>query len=150
MTECCSPEHNPATPRYRHACPVNGKVYTTVSTTTIKHHIREPWKRTIRDQGYYFCTDPECNVVYFGEDNTVIEKTSLRTQVGIKEQSDDALVCYCYGITRADAREIPQAKAFVLRETKLQTCACETRNPSGRCCLAEFAKTESIKDSRKL
>lgn len=143
MTECCSPDRNPATPRNRHACPINGKEYTSVSTTTIKHHISKPWKRNIREQGYYFCTDPECNVVYFGEDNSVIEKSLLRTRVGIKEQSENALVCYCFGVTRTEATT-PEAKAFVLHETKEHACACETRNPSGRCCLSEFPKIEPI------
>ncbi len=96
------------------------------------------------DQGYYFCTDPECNVVYFGEDNSVIEKALLRTQVGIKEQSENAQVCYCFGVTRAEATKTPQAKAFVLHETKQHACACETHNPSGRCCLSEFPKTWPI------
>ena len=141
MTECCSPKCNPVTPRYRHTCPVNGKEYTSVSTTTIKHHISRPWDYEIRDQAYYFCTDPECNVVYFGEDNSVIEKASLRTQVGIKAQSENALVCYCFGVTRTEATQTPQAKAFVLHETNEHACACETRNPSGRCCLSEFPKT---------
>ena len=27
---------------------------------------------------------------------------------------------------------------FVKRETKSKSCACETRNPSGRCCLSDF------------
>jgi hypothetical protein len=144
MSECCSPKRNPATPHNRHVCPVNGREYSSVSSTTIKHHISKPWRHEIRDQGYYFCTDPKCNVVYFGEDNTVIEKTSLRTQVGIKEQSENALVCYCYGVTRTEAIHTPEAKAFVLRETKEHVCACETRNPSGRCCLSEFPKIEPI------
>jgi hypothetical protein len=107
---------------------------------TIKHHIQEPWKWEKREQGYYFCSDPECSVVYFGDDDTVIDKSALRTPVGIKEQSGGALVCYCFGVTMNEAGRNPDAKAFVVQETKMQTCACEIRNPSGRCCLKDFPK----------
>jgi len=33
-------------------------------------------------------------------------------------------------------------KAFVIQQTKEGLCACESRNPSGRCCLADFRRLE--------
>ncbi|MCK5920792.1 MAG: hypothetical protein KAG66_07615, partial [Methylococcales bacterium] len=51
-----------------------------------------------------------------------------------------ALLCYCYGVTCQQALNNPDAKAFVLAQTKLKNCACDTRNPSGRCCLKDFSK----------
>ena len=133
---CSSSNKNPSYPK-RHNCPVNGTTYKSVSSTTILHHIKEPWNRHNNEQGYYFCDDPNCEVVYFGEDNTVINKSSLRTEVGIKETAKNSLVCYCFGVTK-EASALSGVKEFVIQNTKNKTCACETRNPSGRCCLKDF------------
>lgn len=140
MGECCSTQTADSSIPKRHRCPVNGIEYGSVSNTTIKHHIRNPWDWTGKEQGYYFCSDPECDVVYFGVDGSVIQKSMLRTSVGIKDRSEEALLCYCFGVTYSEASTNPAAKAFVIDETRRQTCACETRNPSGRCCLADFPK----------
>lgn len=118
-------------------CPVNGRRYARVSDKTILLHINKPWNWDRKNQGYYFCEDAECDVVYFGEDESIITKSAVRTVVGIKEKSDNALICYCFGVTKrasADSR----IKSFVIKNTKDHTCACEIRNPSGRCCLKDF------------
>jgi hypothetical protein len=120
---------------------VNGKEYKGVSRKTILHQIKTPWLWNSRQQNYYFCEDPECDVVYFGQDDSVIRKSELRMKVGIKEKSDDALVCYCFGVTAQDAATIPEVKAFVMGETKGHVCECEARNPSGKCCLKDFPKS---------
>ena len=33
-----------------------------------------------------------------------------------------------------------EIKDFVIKSTKEKTCACTTRNPSGKCCLKDFPK----------
>lgn len=140
MSECCvDPKSGDAVPK-RHRCPINGKPYAAVSPVTIKHQLRKPWNWQAKEQGYYFCRDPHCQVVYFGQDDCVIEQSALRTVVGIKEQADSALVCYCFGVTREDAAANPEIRTFVLQETRSGSCACATRNPSGRCCLADFSR----------
>ena len=140
MSDCCPTSCTQAEFPKRHACPANGKAYGLVSPATIRHHIKTPWQWQVRDQSYYFCSDPDCPVVYFGQDDSVIEKHELRTQVGVKEKSDDALVCYCYGVTKSEAKRNPLARQFVMQQTKQGQCACESRNPSGKCCLADFPK----------
>jgi len=112
-----------------------------VSIVTIAHHIKEPWNWKNKEQGYYFCDDPECDVVYFGQDNSIIQKQQLRTPVGIKQKSEESLICYCFGVNRHEASTNIKAKTFVIKNTKNHTCACEIRNPSGKCCLKDFPKT---------
>lgn len=140
MSDCCPTSANQGSFPRKHTCPANGKEYGLVSASTIKHHIKAPWSWTAKDQGYYFCSDPDCSVVYFGQDNSVIETDSVRTTIGVKEKSDKALVCYCYGVTKADAKNNPLIRQFVMQETKQKLCACETRNPSGKCCLSAFPR----------
>ena len=137
MTNCCSTSDSTQVHPKKYKCPVNGKSYKSVSSATILHHINEPWNWHNNQQGYYFCDDPECEVVYFGEDDSTINKSSLRTEVGIKENKDDSLICYCFGVSKT-ASSSQHIKEFVIKNTKDKTCACSTRNPSGRCCLKDF------------
>lgn len=140
MSNCCSINENEAvkkSPR-KQPCPVNQKDYILVPLKTVLHHIKKSWNANLPEQGYYFCNDPECDVVYFGEDGLAIKKSSLRTKIATKEKDDNALICYCFGVSQADAKNNSEIKNFVLQQTKLGNCSCETSNPSGRCCLKYF------------
>lgn len=137
MTNCCTSSRSSQGQPKEYKCPVNGRSYKSVSPLTILHHINEPWNWPNKDQGYYFCDDPECNVVYFAEDDSTLEKSSLRTTVGIKEKDGNSLICYCFGVSKS-ASVSGLAKDFIIKCTKEKACACTTRNPSGRCCLKDF------------
>jgi len=138
MSDCCNTSSSKENAHKKHICPVNGKAYSKVFTTTILHHISQPWKWNPNNTNYYFCSDPECEVAYFGQDNSIINKSELRTTIGIKEKSEDSLICYCFGVSKQEATNNPEIKKFVLTQTKEHTCSCETRNPSGKCCLKDF------------
>ena len=140
MSQCCTSSETKNPYPGKHRCPVNGKLYSSVSTATILHHIDKPWRWNNSQQGYYFCADPECDVVYYGQDESLILKSELRTKIGIKEKDQDALLCYCFGVSKEMASD-QHIKDFVLKSTKEQTCACSTRNPSGKCCLKDFPKS---------
>ncbi len=112
-----------------------------MSVRTIAHHIKESWGWVPTAERYYFCDDAECDVAYFGGDDSVILKSQLRTRIGVKEQADDALLCYCFGISKADFERNPATKDFVMAQTKTGLCSCDTSNPSGRCCLKDFPKS---------
>jgi len=140
MSDCCSSSCQSKPPAKKHICPVNGIEYRQVSYKTVIHHLQKPWLRQDTAQNYYFCDDPECNVVYFADDNSTIKKDKLRTSVGVKEQSGDATICYCFGVTKADAVQDQHIKDYVIDQTKEHMCDCEIRNPSGKCCLKEFPK----------
>jgi len=140
MSDCCFTNKESENHPKRHVCPKNGKSCLEVSYETVLHHIRNPWEMVLTEQVYYFCDDPVCDVVYFGIDNSTIKKDQLRTQVGIKETAEDTLICYCFGVTKAEAQTNERAKAFVIEQTKNSSCSCATYNPSGRCCLKDFPK----------
>lgn len=136
MSDCCCSSH--AKTPVKHRCPFNGIEYPEVPKRTISHHIKESWQWEGQDQPYYFCDDPDCDVVYFGVDDSVILKSQLRTTIGVKDKSDEAMVCYCYGATKKDALTEKAIRGFVIERTKLGDCSCETSNPSGTCCLKYF------------
>lgn len=140
MSECSPSGCHDQTQSIQRACPVNGKKGAAVPRKTILYHLAEPWQRELTGQNYYFCADPACEVVYFADDDSLIHTSELRTRVGLKETSADALVCYCFGVTRLVAQTDPQAKAFVIEQTRQSRCACASVNPSARCCLKDFPK----------
>lgn len=130
--------HYPST----HCCPVNGQRYSNVKLKTMLHHLVAPWDMKLEEQGYYFCTDPDCDVVYFGQDNSTFGEAQLRTIVWQKSHSEDSDICYCFGVSQMLARSDPAVKRFVIEQTQASRCACEVRNPSGRCCLKDFPNNE--------
>lgn len=143
MSDCCTTETDSCcstTSTNKRNCPDCGRAAVEVGITTILHHLKSPWTHELRVQKYYFCETVECDAVYFGEDGSVIGTTKIRGEIGQKRKDPDRPLCYCFGVTQSDAERDPNIKAFVVEQTKRGVCACDTRNPSGRCCLKDFPK----------
>ena len=145
MNDCCANRDNTESDSSKkdsstHCCPSNGQPYKSVKRKTLLHHVLQPWLNKFIKQKYYFCTDPDCDVVYYGEDNSVVHTGELRTTVWQKSSDKNAAICYCFGISKALAQLDKNIKNFVKKQTKQSNCSCETSNPSGRCCLKDFPK----------
>ena len=138
MSNCCNTSCSSAKHAKKMQCPVCDKPGNEVSQQTITQHISSPWKWKPTTDRFFFCDNANCKVTYFGDDDSTINMSQLRTLIGIKHKSEDALICYCYGVTRQIAKNNPQAKAFVIEQTKNKHCDCVNRNPSGQCCLKDF------------
>jgi Zinc binding domain len=97
---------------------------------------------------YSFCSAPDCPIVYFAaEGSQVFTTDDLRVLVGLKAKTDPIPLCYCFGFDEKHVREeisltgattVPQTISGLIREG---LCACESRNPSGVCCLGEVNRT---------
>lgn len=138
MSHCCTSVSTVDNVPKQYRCPVNGKEYKNVSPTTIIHNIAKPWQWQVVEQGYYYCDDPDCNVVYFGEDNSVINAVDLRDYPDEENHSSDPTLCFCFGVKRSDYYADPHIKEYIVQKTKNKQCACDIRNPSGKCCLKNF------------
>ncbi len=121
-----------ASARAKHRCPVNGVIYPRVSERTMLHHLKAPWNEKI--------DDPECDVMYFNERDETIHVERLRTEVGTKSRCPGDTVCYCFGVSSREAEDKPQLRTYIAKQTKAGKCACEIRNPFGRCCLKDFRR----------
>jgi hypothetical protein len=103
------------------------------------------------DGAHRFCPNPTCDHLYF-DGEWVALKHDARVRVGLKESSDPVPLCYCFGFTRADVRAEVHATGKcsipdrITAEVQAGNCACETKNPSGACCLGEVRK--AIKEAR--
>jgi hypothetical protein len=134
MSDCCARKN----PVNKQACPRCGSLALPVSDKTLLHQLKQPWLWQ-GEQGYFGCETPDCELVYFSTEGGVIMADALRGAPGLKSSQADAPICYCFGLSRADAA-MPEARAFVLEQTRLGNCACETRHPYGRCCLKDFPR----------
>jgi len=140
MPVCCASTVENKTKNNKLPCPECDQNGLVVNKKTILQHIKNPWMSKLDAEVYFFCRNAECDVVYFSARNETFNKKNLRTQIGIKEQNDEALICFCFGVNKAVAAADKSVKEFVIAQTKHAVCACETANPSGRCCLKDFPK----------
>jgi len=142
MTHCSPSKTCNGTPNQT-TCPLNGQTYSQVSLRTVLHHVLKPWQRELSSQAYYFCDDPDCDVVYFGENQQLIRQNELRLPIGQKSRASDRHICYCFDICMTDLLaedDKTKLRSFVVAQTRTSTCDCEIRNPSGRCCLKDFPR----------
>ncbi len=145
MSECCSvkPTDWPAVT----TCPVTGRRSKQVDLLTVRSLVRQ-LPLGMQPTAYYFCDDPACDVVYLPSNPQapVFRRGDLWVRVGVKEQDDPIPVCYCFGFTRKDIVEEIRAtgrstvSARVTAEVKAGNCACEVKNPSGKCCLGNITR----------
>ena len=139
MSDCCSTNADKATAAPgKYTCPLNHREYRQVPNKTVMHQIRHPWEHPFDKHRFYFCDDPDCEVVYFDEENNTICTHELRSSVGIKQNSAAATLCYCFDITFEQASLNSGLKEYVIDKTADRMCECATRNPSGKCCLKDF------------
>ena len=132
MNTCCAASASKTAP-----CPVNGKLYKQVKRKTIFHQVAKPWSHSLPEQAYYYCDDPKCDVVYFGEDKSLITTDEMRLDTDTRNNT----LCFCFNVSIDDLKNNKElCKSFVTDQTRQSTCDCEIRNPSGKCCLKDFKK----------
>jgi len=129
------------------ACPVNGARSKQVDVLTVKSLVRQ-LPLGMPNTQYYFCEAPGCDAVYFPLDTQapLFRREDLVVRVGAKEIEDPLLVCYCFGFTRQDIWDEIRStgKSTVAKritaEVEAGRCACEMKNPSGKCCLGDVTR----------
>jgi len=118
-----------------------------VNTLTVKSLVRKLALGMPNTQ-YYFCDASDCELVYFALDAEAptFRREDLVVRVGAKETADPIPICYCFGFTRQDIwDEIGSTgKSTVAERIKAEVeaghCACEVKNPSGKCCLGDVTR----------
>jgi hypothetical protein len=128
-------------------CPVNGARSKQVDVLTVKSLVRHIPLGMPNDQ-YYFCEARDCDVVYFPFDPqaATFRRQDLVVRVGAKETADPIPICYCFGFTRKDIEDEIAASGRstvaerISAEVKQGNCACEVKNPSGKCCLGDVTR----------
>ncbi len=153
MSDGCAVNAKTGTAPAVMACPVSGARSKQVDMLTVSSLVRQ-LPLGMPNTEYYFCEAADCDVVYFpfNSQAPLFRRADLLVRVGSKETEDPIPVCYCFGFTREDIqKEITETGDSTVAnrisaEVKAGTCACEVKNPSGKCCLGDV--TRIVKDKR--
>ncbi len=141
----CESSEPASRPPAHASCPECGSPADRVHPITLEHLVRpEARPRVDSKASWYFCRSRTCDVVYFQLDGDGrFLRSDLSVRVGVKETEDPIPLCYCFGHTRASVEEeiVATGRTTVIEsiseEIRAGRCACEVKNPSGRCCLPE-------------
>ncbi|MEQ1740076.1 MAG: hypothetical protein ABL884_09215 [Methyloglobulus sp.] len=142
MSNCCTGSR---TTLSNQSCPLCGKTSKSVEIRTLYHQVKFPENQGIISDSYYFCPSKDCPTAYFSVAGNSIPKRQLTSYQDIQKDK----LCYCFDIDTADyltainTHRAETIKNFVIQRTKSGECACELRNPSGKCCLAKFKQLEN-------
>jgi hypothetical protein len=147
MVGCCAPAKDASCslpqskPGVCSCCNAKGRP---VATLTVKSLVRDH-TRVPAVASFSFCPTPDCETVYFSE-RAIFQKPDLKVRVGVKEQGDPIPVCYCFDYARAEiCREIEkfgntEIPERIKAEIQAGFCACEVKNPAGKCCLGNVSQ----------
>ena len=131
-------ERRPRTPH----CPASGTAGVAVGWVTVAAQLRVPLPPK---RSFFLCKDPACPVVYFSDQGAPFEREALHVDPGFKRPGDGP-VCYCFGHLESNVRgEVASTGSSTvvdaIRERiRSDGCACEARNPTGRCCLPDVIR----------
>lgn len=139
---CCTPAITPASRApQQSSCPLCGKHGKAVAVVTVRALLAISLQ-AVTDDDYRFCATSDCPVVYFSRDGTQQFTTAqLREPVFQKAPATPTVpVCYCFHYTlgviqEADTSTRAQIVAAITAGVQAGQCACDIRNPQGKCCL---------------
>lgn len=148
---CCSAGVSTSAITVLTACPNCEKVGTRVDTLTLKALLAPDGLRRGVPHEPRFCATRDCPVVYFDSVcGTIFTERELTVLVHAKHPDAlDVPVCYCFGVTPASMEASAKrdgataVRDMITREVKAGHCACEIRNPTGRCCLGDVMRVEN-------
>jgi hypothetical protein len=142
--DCCPPDEDTDS---KLTCPECETEARSVSYETMYHLLEQFTVREVNpEQTYGVCRERSCSVLYFSSDHSQTWQTSeTRTTVGFKQPENDSPhpVCYCFGYTEENiAEEIEDTgestvAEWITERVQNEECACEYKNPTGRCCLGD-------------
>jgi hypothetical protein len=141
--ECCLVAEKTPAPT-KADCPISKTSSRKVQRRTLEHLLKSEKVGEIQNVQYYYCTAPDCKVVYFSNENVpYFTVEDVRVKVLTKDNGDDVNVCYCFDWTRGRIQdEINKtgkstAPLEIAKEVKAGNCACDIKNPKGECCLGD-------------
>jgi hypothetical protein len=147
MTSRCCDAAVPGTPATPDVCALCGMTGKPVDRRTVAALVRPDLRATVAETQYYFLETPGCDVVYFAQEPPqYFFTTDLTVRVGSKVAEDPVPVCYCFEKTERMVIDdyLAHDRSTIFEEitahVKAGECACEVKNPAGRCCLGNVSK----------
>ncbi len=152
MSDCCSGS-SCETDTKAMACQTCGQEAKKVDDLTVKALLKEGLLYDFKpDIQYFYCKTAGCDTVYFTDlPDSVFTQKDIKTESASKSENKEAYVCFCFGHTAKEIENEVRSKGEsdlydqISEQTKLKNCACELKNPSGKCCLGEVKRV--VKDT---
>ncbi len=116
-----------------------------VPKITLTSLVKPEYQNDIPSGQASFCTQKDCETVYYDTEGREIRKHQLSVEVWQKEEPGDIPVCYCFDFSAKDImedarRNSPPTIPFMIRDKiKADLCDCDSKNPQGGCCLGNVA-----------
>ena len=128
-------------------CPACNQKGQKVENDTMIHHVKDISK--MGDGGYSYCSNPQCNVVYF-RDKELFTTDMINKEIGFKNSSSDqGAVCFCYNYTKSVLYDDALVDKINIRIDNYGS-RCDLRSPSGKCCIKEIKKMQKEKKEEEL
>jgi len=155
---CCSIQ-----PKWKERCPICKNEAKGVLSKTLNALLKDEAKQRVDAlEGFSLCKTSKCTVVYF-RGSEILTQEDVNVSIGFKDSAKVKNYCYCFGWTKdriaEDIKINGKSGAIEDIQSKMKTigCACEVKNPSGKCCQADVKElidkinmhiTETIKSNR--
>lgn len=133
-------------------CPITRTPGKRVTPVTLRSLVRENRLPDTEGREWFYCPEPDCDVVYFAPDGATLARTALKVRVGAKEHDPPRTVCYCFGHTLEGIEaDVKRCGTSHIADEITEHCRrgldrCEETNPKGSCCLGDVRR--AIQDAQ--
>jgi len=129
-------------------CPTCGQQTLKVKEEAVKGQLLGPTNLTCEKGKWQVCVNDNCDTVYV-KNETVIRKDELKSAVFFKDKTDDALICYCYKISKGEIKLAVEHGCQTTGEVykylnKSKKGSCSSNNPLGKSCSNVFKHTLNL------
>jgi len=126
-------------------CPTCGQPTLKVKQETVESLAKEPSNISSEKGKWQVCVGENCDTVYIKNDFE-IKKDEIKSVAFFKDKTDNAMICYCYKITKADINQAIEHGCSTTGEVykylnKSKKGSCSSNNPLGRSCSNVFKHT---------
>lgn len=134
-------------------CPKCGQPTLKVKEEAVKNQVIDAQNLSSKKGKWQVCVNENCDTVYLKND-TQISKLEIKPVVFFKDKSDNAMICYCYKITKGEIRLAIDKGCKSVGEVykylkKTKSGSCSTNNPLGKSCSGVFKFTfDQIKNEK--
>lgn len=125
-----------------HHCPRSDTRGKRVSQLTLNSLLLAEHRTRIEPSAeWFYCPDPDCEVVYFDAEGSTLDKSALSVRVGVKEEDPPRPICYCFNHSFEEIEaEVAATGTSKIPDSITDKCRqglhdCERKNPQGSCCL---------------
>lgn len=123
-------------------CPSCENKAKNVKLITLKSLLKPSALETLNTKAnQYFCSNEDCEVVYFDTNNKKYLVSDIKVAVHQKDNLVTTPICYCFGWTKEKIKDYvvkkltPNPVEHICENIKENRCGCEVNNPQGSCCL---------------